>query len=345
MQRRDDRRPAASAQHRCSDVWLRRILFLYGFLYVGFWFVVWLCGDRTWFGTLLLFSPRHLLAAPLVVPAALTLIGRRWQRAASSAIVVFGLLGVCRLNIPWRFASADAAERIRVVSLNSARFPKGPALFQAFVESAAADVVVMQEVDITQPVEWPADWSVCVKGELLIASRYPLTAETSVRRQLPGRWPRTIALFATVDAPGSTFRVGTTHLLSPRPGLSEIVDSKTLLNLSKRSMIDEEIRRRRSESEHVVEASSNQGDNLIIAGDFNLPPDSNIYRAHWRHFQNAFCKAGFGFGNTVFVKQGPFTFSSRIDHVLFTNQWQCAGCWVGPDVGSDHLPLIADLQQ
>ena len=36
-------------------------------------------------------------------------------------------------------------------------------------------------------------------------------------------------------------------------------------------------------------------------------------------------------------------FGVRIDHVLTGDGWRCRRCWVGPDVGSDHLPLLADL--
>jgi vancomycin resistance protein VanJ len=33
----------------------------------------------------------------------------------------------------------------------------------------------------------------------------------------------------------------------------------------------------------------------------------------------------------------------RIDHVLCGPGWWPEVCWVGPDVGSAHLPVLADL--
>jgi hypothetical protein len=33
----------------------------------------------------------------------------------------------------------------------------------------------------------------------------------------------------------------------------------------------------------------------------------------------------------------------RIDHVLATPEFTFTKCWVGPDVGSDHLPLLAEV--
>ena len=33
----------------------------------------------------------------------------------------------------------------------------------------------------------------------------------------------------------------------------------------------------------------------------------------------------------------------RIDHVLAGKGWNCVRCWVGPNVGSPHRPVLADL--
>lgn len=154
-------------------------------------------------------------------------------------------------------------------------------------------------------------------GELLIASRYPLTLRNSVKRNVPGRWPRTVALFATAKTPRGDVTVGVTHLLSPRPGLSEIVSTRTVLDLSKRGQMEEDSAMRRGESGNVAMAAELQGEN-ILAGDFNMPVDSSIYREHWSKWRNGYSSAGIGFGNTVFVQEGPSEFATRIDHVLFT---------------------------
>ena len=37
------------------------------------------------------------------------------------------------------------------------------------------------------------------------------------------------------------------------------------------------------------------------------------------------------------------TAAVRIDHILAGPGWRCGRCWVGPDVGSPHRPLLADL--
>jgi endonuclease/exonuclease/phosphatase (EEP) superfamily protein YafD len=77
----------------------------------------------------------------------------------------------------------------------------------------------------------------------------------------------------------------------------------------------------------------------IVAGDFNLPVESAIYRTHWGDLRNAFSRAGIGTGYTKHTRY----WGVRIDHVLASGDIGTHRSFVGRDVGSDHLPLIADL--
>jgi endonuclease/exonuclease/phosphatase (EEP) superfamily protein YafD len=79
---------------------------------------------------------------------------------------------------------------------------------------------------------------------------------------------------------------------------------------------------------------------LLIAGDFNLPPESAIFRASWGGYTDAFPAAGCGYGYTKFTRW----WGARIDHVLAGAGWQVRDCTVGPDVGSDHRPVLATLE-
>jgi endonuclease/exonuclease/phosphatase (EEP) superfamily protein YafD len=78
---------------------------------------------------------------------------------------------------------------------------------------------------------------------------------------------------------------------------------------------------------------------VIVLGDFNMPPDSAIYRQFWSDFSNAISSAGFGFGSTHFTHRTAV----RIDHVLAGPGWRFRRAWVGPFVGSAHRPVVADV--
>ena len=74
-----------------------------------------------------------------------------------------------------------------------------------------------------------------------------------------------------------------------------------------------------------------------------MPTDSCIYRRDWNDYRSAFSGAGLGFGYTERVRVRGLSWGVRIDHVLTGSSWRCRSCRVGADVGSDHLPLVADL--
>jgi endonuclease/exonuclease/phosphatase (EEP) superfamily protein YafD len=108
-----------------------------------------------------------------------------------------------------------------------------------------------------------------------------------------------------------------------------------------------------------------------IAGDFNMPTDSRILRHFWDpHYTNAFSTVGLGLGHTKHTPVGPLTYGLRIDHIFvnhknssqnhkknlprpennnagnapnFPSKNTPIRSQVAPTVGSDHLPLWADL--
>ncbi len=79
---------------------------------------------------------------------------------------------------------------------------------------------------------------------------------------------------------------------------------------------------------------------VLIAGDFNMLEKSPIYKKYWSIFTNAFSKTGFGFGYT---RYSPWH-RVRIDHVLCDGDWRVIRSYVGPDIGSDHRPVIVDVE-
>ncbi len=304
---------------------------------------IYLAGDVVWWGTLLMFGPKWIWGVPiplLFLLACCMSCGRRWCLLASVGLFGYFVMG---FNLPLAVFLRSELPTTRFMTLNMEGDHTDRQKLQQLLDQFQPDVVLLQECPTDVGTYFPPDWNTNQDGELAIASRYPLDALSSVNRILNHRYPRAVGIVNRVHLPSGTFPIASVHLLSPSDGLNRILSRKTILDLKYRTLIDQEIGWRRAEAEHVSNSLRNISDSLVIAGDFNMPVESTIYRNTWGGYFNAFSRAGFGCGATAFQERGGLWNSARIDHVLHAEGWQSRSCWVGADVGSDHLPLFADL--
>jgi endonuclease/exonuclease/phosphatase (EEP) superfamily protein YafD len=318
-------------------------------LYVALVLVVWLLlrfgGDHWWFATVMLFGPRWVYGLPLVllVPAA-AFCRRRllWPLAASMGVVLWPIMGLC---LPWGRVLAPNGPAIRVLTCNVKGKCANNKALDELINQTLPDIVALQGCWAEVQVRWPAGWHVWKEGEYVVASRYPLLDhKTEHRWSLVGHWPLLDMVHCTVQTPERDVDFFSTHLLSPRDGLGVVLDRQTLLRPSEGPALAADIDQRSQESEDVESWVRGFSGSPILAGDFNMPTDSRIYRRDWAKYRNAFSDAGLGCGYTEWPRIRGFSWGVRIDHVLTGPHWQPRRCWVGPDIGSDHLPLIADLQ-
>ncbi len=301
-------------------------------------------GDRWWLATVMLFAPRWPYGLPLValVPAALGLNRRAlWPLTGVVVLLVGPVMGLC---LPWAAAGPTTGPRLRIMTCN---VQGGDAVKDRLAELVLAeqpDVVALQEVwGNDAEVRWPAGWSVLRQGELVIASRFPLHDPQSPNP--PNSTSMQIqAVRCQVETPAGPIGVCCLHQLSPRDGLGPILDRHTIINPRRASALREVIDQRRVEAERLSHWTRQFKGSNLVCGDFNMPVDSTIYRANWGGSVNAFSVAGFGFGYTKLKEKAVWQYGVRIDHVLFDRQqFRCERCWVGSDVGSDHLPVLADV--
>ena len=147
-----------------------------------------------------------------------------------------------------------------------------------------------------------------------------------------------------VTLPTGELRFATVHLQSPHQGIAHVLDRSTGIRPSRANLIAREIAARWEESEELAAQLAGDGRPDMVVGDFNLPVESPIYRSYWSTWWDAFSAAGWGLGGTEWPKAtAGIPFGIRIDHILSGPRWRPTRCWLGPDVGSDHLPLIADM--
>jgi hypothetical protein len=169
-----------------------------------------------------------------------------------------------------------------------------------------------------------------------VAARYPLVAVSELWDDGElGYWGAYAAKFIVTLPQGDVELVGV-HLETPREGIESLLKH----GVGARKDICRELERRAQISE-LARKLAGDSPTAIVAGDFNMPVESAIYRHDWAGFTNAFSTAGLGFGHT---KQTRWL-GIRIDHVLAGRGWNSRRCRVGADVGSDHRPLLADFSR
>ncbi len=299
-----------------------------------------LFGDRWWPTIPLLYGPRWLLAA---LPAlTLPLVLRAPRSAIMVAIVAFsafalGVLDVRTGAVPF---SAVGDRSVRVVEFNMGGSAADRAALAQELGAVTADAAFLVECPAAAGREIASrlGWNVETTGALCLLSPHPIR-EWAARDQMEF-WRRNgsgAVARAELLSDVGTLRVGIVHLATPRDALEMMRDLSEIP--SKGPMMNANRRLRDDESRAARAWIGGPGETAIIAGDFNLPVESAIYRRHWGDFTNAFSSKGTGLGHTKLTRW----FGVRIDHILTGDGVRAVRTTLGPHLGSDHRILVADL--
>ena len=300
--------------------------------------VLWLGGDRWWPATLLLFIPRWpiVLPVPLLAIAVLPIRPRLLLPVGLATLVALGPAMGYRLGLQgWLHRPTTPNLRLVTFNVDAGENPRLLAISLG-LEAYHPDVVVLQECspELATPSSWPAGWTARYDQGICIAGRFPVIEARTVERIQTGDQGGTgSAMFYRLRADSGIIDLGVLHLETPRKGLEQLRYGGRISAMERNALV------RDVGSRRLSRWFREQSDALIIAGDFNMPVESTIYRANWSSCNNAFSRVGTGFGGTRVLPK----YSIRIDHVLTCGGWQPLKAVVGPDLGSDHRPLIVEL--
>lgn len=310
------------------------------------WMIVAGLGDRIWWTLPILFGPRWLwlLFVAGIVPCTVVTPRRGVPLAVAAALIAIVGIMDWRLGLG-RFVRASGVQ-VWVMTLNAgagSSIPQSPRILDE-IRRVDADVVVitecgaslpaaLQTMSATYTVRIAKETSNCLLVKGTITGWWERNPTDAFRQNGSGAIQR-----AEVLLPQGAVRLGLVHLATPRQALQEFRDISQIPSLGE--LTRQSTAEREEESEHAVEWIDRGAPMpLIIAGDFNLPIESAIYRRNWRRFRNAFSEVGWGPGYTKHTR----SWGIRIDHVLSSSDVHPLQSYVGRDVGSDHLPLIARL--
>jgi vancomycin resistance protein VanJ len=306
--------------------------------------------------------------------------GRRWTLfvpvALAAVWVVWPLMGFCFnwsvVRGPWSVADGQRTT-IRVLTCNVGIDGYDEAALARLVDEAQPDVVTLQE-----GFTWKAEgkrqkaegtgkaegkrqkadglgrpspnhpssliphpsshWFVSASPGIMLASRFPILSQQTLERE--GEYgPRTVGVAYRLETPEGKINFVALHLYTPRQGLM----ATPLYPWEDADYLRENTAWRVQESADASRWVAGLTGPVIVAGDMNLPPESEIFRRDWSSYTDAFSAAGFGYGYTYgYDASHPF-WGIRIDHILAGEGWHVERAWVGPHVHSDHRPVLANL--
>jgi endonuclease/exonuclease/phosphatase (EEP) superfamily protein YafD len=292
--------------------------------------------DRLWLGDLFSFSrPQLALAVLFLLCVAIFL--RRWLAAvALGAILAVNASPLVVFDAP-RAASAETTN-LRMVSANLLYDNETPSRFGEILAGLSPDIVITQEARF----DWPdvlrslpgfpylAGPEVLSWSSNLVLSRYPLRAR--LVPDMPasgGRLGGGKALRVESDVPGRTqpLVIYAIHAPTPRTFDGWQARNRYLDTLAERI------------------AAEPEGTAVLLAGDWNTPVWSPAFsRTLFLSGLLATERSVWPSATRLFASFGGFAFGTSIDHVAVSRGIAVAGLSVGPDFGSDHLPVVADLK-
>ena len=298
-------------------------------------------GDRWWPATLLLFGPRWLFLFPILPIAAWLGFRRRWgslgMQAAALAIVAGPLMGL-RVPITTLFAARPRGELVRVLSLNRGTGPLDSRAFARLVENGRYDLVCIQEARADPVLDayfattrWYRDQA----GT--IWSRFPIVEDLGAFSgndfEVRGAWPARLSRVRVRLVSGREVVVANAHLPTMSNGFLGITKGDF-------AWVRYYTEWRRKQTIKLIDAlRQTEPAPVILAGDFNMPPDSPFMGQIRDRYTSGFEAAGWGYG---------YTRPSRlcwigIDRVLASPECTFVASRVGPRVGSDHRPIDAEV--
>ncbi len=283
----------------------------------------WIAEDYP-FSTFIAYAPPAIWLIPtlILLPFGIGKGNRNWLKTNAIVAVLFGwlLLGI---KVPFRADRSGAEGSFTVMTFNMMGAKGGLSEVLRIINEAKPDFICLQEgtgLDVLRSGqdEIPG-YHIFRKSGVAIASKEP-PIRTEVVPLFPGSPGAVEAEFSNglklVSAHLSFHRLDTTG----RKGIPVHMQ-----NIARMHEVEVRMLTNRYASQP----------NVIIAGDFNLPPRGKIYDKLTRSFTDAFASAGWLTGYT-WPSQFPV---QRIDYAFTTNVKVKSARTISSTV-SNHLPVL-----
>jgi endonuclease/exonuclease/phosphatase (EEP) superfamily protein YafD len=280
----------------------------------------------TWIPQLIIFQPfaAQVTAVALICAVLGLLLGvRRWA-LASAALAVWQ----AALLLPFLWPPAEtptAGPPLRVLSINLWRSNPAPDQTIAYLLGSGADIIGTVETNpewrrrltaLETAYPYHVDCVATVFGcGVALFSKRPIDGFFVGR--VPGNRP--VVVWARLNWEGKPLIVAELQLIDPLVGLQRGIQGR--------------------EAANVTEYFSTLDGDMVAMGDFNSAP--------WGTVQQAF-RGGTRFDNRgrlafTWPSWAPAPFRLPIDQIFTAGGLAVRNYRAGPAVGSDHLPVVADI--
>lgn len=258
---------------------------------------------------------------------------RRWRMVivACVALVVSGSAVAPMWFSPQGIKAVNSttpAISIRILHANVLTSNKQHSLLLDLIAKEQPDLVMLQEIN--------NDWLEALES---LASDYPFscisTREDNFGLAVYSRLPlldAAVRQFGSAPVPSMVFQIQIDDTLVDVIASHPMPPSSAAAQSSR----DEQLMQIASFAERRV-------DPLIIVGDLNTTMWTASYRNLCQKLGLTNTRKGFGI-RPSWPAHLPAIMRIPIDHCLISDEFLAVDCRLGPKIGSDHLPLIVDLQ-
>jgi endonuclease/exonuclease/phosphatase (EEP) superfamily protein YafD len=297
-------------------------------------------GDTLWWIALINAFTVYVFT-PLFVLIPVNVLAGLWRSAARlSLLALVGVIWFGPFFQPGAQRSASG-NVLRLVSFNMWQTDEVIEPTEAWLREVNADIVLLQEAPWPyRNTDAPEDLLDLypyqeLHGMQLTLSRYPIVQSDPV----PGNQTRLV-----LDIDGREVALYNVHFRVPFTNQTRLIPdaSSHVLNL----MLNYDETARNAQIREFLEYVETEELPHIVAGDFNTSQHSLIYADIALQLRDAFREVGSGLGATWPVGQLPEFVPPllRIDYIWYSGTIRPIDVELGPDLGSDHLPLVALLE-
>ncbi len=296
--------------------------------------------ETSWLGTLNMYLPQWIWGIPLLITLPLTFILYRklfWLPMLSILWVVGPVMGLV-INFPQ--SALNSSDVIRIMTYNVKGGRRDANAVAADIRKYHPDVILMddqQGVLRTVVGTVLSGWHISDDPQFVVATRLPVLSYNGLESSHDTGEPYVSDLRILFHHQRITFLP--VHLMTPRFGI------KAIAKRGKLGEMEAYAQYRLIQADTICGDLSLDRGPIVVAGDFNSTVSSLVIRKLLnKGFEDAFSVAGNGYGYT-YGQYTPLHYPfMRIDHILINKDWKVVDCFTGNSIGSDHSPVIADLE-